>query len=213
MLEEIEKSTYDTQKNNDSQNNSTDGDNATTDNDPIVDIMDINFSKAIIQAENKDNIGNNDAKEEKKKADLKVIGRIEITRVGIDLIIVEGTSQYVLMYGAGHMANTAYPGESGNCVLAGHRGYAGATFFYRLHKLKIGDIIKVTYFDQIYNYSVVDSYKVLPTDLSVLKQEDDKKELTLITCDPPVTGTHRIIIKAILIENEEKSEWSINCFK
>lgn len=195
MLDKIEKSTNNGQNDKDTSNGNTNID------EPIVDIMDENFSEAIIQIEDKEN-----KKEEKKKPDLNAIGRIEITRLGIDLIILEGSSQYTLMYGAGHMDKTAYPGETGNFVLAGHRGYAGATFFYRLHKLKVGDLIKITYGDKVYNYSVNDSFKVLPTDLSVLNQPKDKKELTLITCDPPVSGTHRIIIKAQLIEDEDKKE-------
>lgn len=196
MLDRIEKNTNNGQNDKDTSNSN----NVGTD-DPIVDIMDENFSEAIIQVEDKE-----DKKEEKKKPDLNAIGRIEITRLGIDLIILEGSSQYVLMYGAGHMDKTAYPGETGNFVLAGHRGYAGATFFYRLHKLKVDDVIKITYGDKVYNYIVNDSFKVLPTDLSVLKQPKDKKELTLITCDPPVSGTHRIIIKAQLVEDEDKKE-------
>ena len=201
MLDRIEKSTNNTHNNEDSSSNNTDTNNTTDDTtDNAVDIMDENFSMAIIQVEDRDN----NKKEEKKEPDLDIIGRIEIDRLGINLIILEGSSQYILKYGAGHITNTAYPGEIGNFVLAGHRGYGGATFFYRLHKIKIGDEIKITYGDKVFKYIVNDSFKVLPSDLYVLEQPEDKKELTLITCDPPVSGTHRIIIKAQLLEDNDE---------
>ena len=52
-----------------------------------------------------------------------------------------------------------------------------------------------------YDYKVVDSLIVEPTEVNVLDQPTDKKEVTLITCHPLYTGTHRLIIKGELIEN------------
>ncbi len=160
-----------------------------------VDIMDENFNEAISQTEEED------AKKEKKsKPNLNAIGRIEISKIDVDLIMLEGSSQYNLIYGAGHMAGTAYPGDVGNCAIAGHRGYTFGTYFYRLDELEPKDIIKITYGGKVYDYSVDESFLVLPTDVYVLAQPKDEKQLTLITCDPPVTGTHRLIIRASLIE-------------
>lgn len=160
-----------------------------------VDIMDENFNEAISRTEEED------AKKEKKsKPNLNAIGRIEISKIDVDLIMLEGSSQYNLIYGAGHMTGTAYPGDVGNCAVAGHRGYTFGTYFYRLDELETGDIIKITYGGKVYDYSVDESFLVLPTDVYVLAQPKDEKQLTLITCDPPVTGTHRLIIRASIIE-------------
>jgi len=172
--------------------------NAKSDYDIIdstdVDIMDKNFNEAISKTEE-------DAKKKKNpKPNLNAIGRIEISKIDVDLILLEGTSQYNLIYGAGHMSETAYPGDIGNCAIAGHRGYTFGTYFYRLDELKPGDIIKITYNGKIYDYAVYESFLVLPTDVYVLDQPNDIKQLTLITCDPPVTGTHRLIIRASIIE-------------
>src|SRR6185436_8333856 len=54
-------------------------------------------------------------------ADRSVIGRIDIPRLKISAVIVEGTEPDVLDKAVGHFATTALPGEPGNVALAGHR--------------------------------------------------------------------------------------------
>lgn len=175
--------------------NNQQNENAESDDNIIdVDIMDENFNEAINKTEEETK------KEENPKSSLNAIGSIEISKIDVNLILLEGSSQYNLIYGAGHMAGTAYPGDVGNCAIAGHRGYTFGTYFYRLDELEIGDIIKITYGGKVYNYTVGESFLVLPTDVHILAQPKDKKQLTLITCDPPITGTHRMIIRASLIE-------------
>lgn len=57
-------------------------------------------------------------------------GRIEIRRIGVDVVIVEGIDSKTLRRGAGHIPGSALPGDPGNVAIAGHRD----TFFRALRR-------------------------------------------------------------------------------
>src|SRR5207249_5616272 len=64
--------------------------------------------------------------------------RIVIPRLGVDTIVVEGTSPAALKAGAGHYPETPLPGENGNMAIAGHRTTYGKPFA-NIDKLEPGD--------------------------------------------------------------------------
>ncbi|MGH9182127.1 MAG: sortase, partial [Acidimicrobiales bacterium] len=81
-----------------------------------------------------------------RSASLKVgdaLTRIKIPRIGVDVVVVEGTTASALRAGAGHYVGTPLPGEEGNVAIAGHRTTYGAPFF-NLDQLAAGDDILVT---------------------------------------------------------------------
>lgn len=103
---------------------------------------------------------------------------------------------------------TALPGQLGNSVIFGHsvlpqffnpKNYL--TIFSTLYRLKAGDEIIIDYDGSRYRYLIDEIFEVKPTDLSVLEQRFDQKNLTLITCSPPGTYLRRLIIKASLSTN------------
>ncbi len=128
-----------------------------------------------------------------------VIGRILIPVASIDILVVEGTTSKDLNWGAGHMTATPMPGEIGNCAIAGHRNYTFGSYFSRLDEVKIGDQITVEYNKTNYTYEAYEILTVLPSDTSVLAQTKDTSILTLITCTPKGSNSHRLIIHAKLI--------------
>jgi sortase A len=74
--------------------------------------------------------------------DGKPVALLEIPRLGIRDVVVEGTAPRTLLLGPGHRADSPLPGEAGVSVLYGR----GATFgapFGRLVKLRAGDTIDV----------------------------------------------------------------------
>jgi len=100
---------------------------------------------------------------------------------------------------------TALPGQLGNTVIFGHstltQFYSSKnylTIFSTLYTLKQGDEILIDYDNVQYEYIVDEMFEVKPTDLSVLEQRFDQKNLTLITCSPPGTVLRRLIIKSSL---------------
>ena len=107
------------------------------------------------------------------------IGEIQIPRLGLTALVVQGDSESVLQHAVGHLADTALPGEPGNIVLAGHRD----TFFRPLKRVRAGDAITLRTRDGDFEYLVESTAVVRPTDLDVI-QPTDRPTLTLITCFP-----------------------------
>lgn len=105
--------------------------------------------------------------------------RLEIPKINLDAVVVEGDSSKELLLGPGHIVQTAFPGETGNAVITGHRD----TFFRHIFELSKGDEIVVERNGQKFRYAVTGKRVVQPEDISVLNQTQDA-ELTLITCYP-----------------------------
>lgn len=129
----------------------------------------------------------------------KVIGRIKIPSISVDLMLVEGTTSKDLNWGAGHMTSTPMPGDNGNTAIAGHRNYTFGSYFSRLEEVKIGDIITIDYNKQEYSYEIYDIFTVLPEDSSVLGQPEGEAIVTLITCHPKGGNSERLIVRGKLI--------------
>jgi sortase A len=108
-----------------------------------------------------------------------LIGRISVTRLGVSVIVMEGTDGQTLRRAAGHISGTALPGEQGNVGIAAHRD----TFFRPLRGIRKDDVITITTSRGNYRYRVVSTRVVDPDDISVLNS-DGSGVLTLVTCYP-----------------------------
>lgn len=101
-------------------------------------------------------------------------------------VYLDGESWDVQYLGqnAGHLQGTAWFGQPGNIVLAGHvempDGSAG--IFAKFDELKLGDPVILTLNDAQQRYSIASITTVSPDDLSVLYPTDNDR-ITLITCD------------------------------
>ncbi len=123
-----------------------------------------------------------------------LIGRIEILRVGVSAVVVEGTGELALRRAAGHITGTGLPGEPGNIGIAGHRD----TFFRSLRKIQRDDIITLTTARGQFRYRVVSMEVVSPHDVAVLNP-DGNEILTLVTCYPFYfvgSAPNRFIVRA-----------------
>jgi len=122
---------------------------------------------------------------------------IQIPKIAVDKVVVEGTEVEDLKKGPGHYRDTAFPGQLGNVVISGHRTTYGAPF-YRLDELSKGDeILLKDASGTTYKYSVIEKKIVEPTDLSVVVPSTDAR-LTLTTCNPRFSARQRLIIVAAL---------------
>lgn len=128
----------------------------------------------------------------------KVIALIEIVKIDLKLPVLEGATKANMKHAATHMKETAPLGEIGNAAIAAHRARTTGRLFNRLNEVVVGDVITVKTSDQVFNYEVYDISVVDPRDVSVLDGNDKDKILTLITCDPLVNPTHRLIVHAKL---------------
>jgi LPXTG-site transpeptidase (sortase) family protein len=124
----------------------------------------------------------------------RLIGRIEVKRLGLSVVIMEGTDFPILKRAAGHIIGTPLPGEPGNVGIAAHRD----TYFRTLKDIRKDDVITVTTPEGDYRYRVVSTRIVDPADVSVL-DSDGTDVLTLVTCYPFTfigPAPNRFIIRA-----------------
>jgi sortase A len=108
-----------------------------------------------------------------------LIGRIEVPRLELSLVVMEGSSGAVLRHAAGHIQGTALPGERGNVGIAAHRD----TFFRPLRNIRANDLVTVTTLRGEFRYRVVSTRIVTPSDVWVLNPGENEM-LTLVTCYP-----------------------------
>lgn len=107
-------------------------------------------------------------------------------------------------YAAGHHKNSAYPGHGGNIVLSGHHNIKGEVFRY-LVDLEPGDpITLITEDGAAYTYQVVETLLLAEANATEEQRRanaqyiapTDEEQLTLVTCWPYWTNTHRLIVIA-----------------
>jgi sortase A len=108
-----------------------------------------------------------------------ILGRIEIPRLGVKVVILEGTTSQTLRLGVGHIEGTALPGETGNIAIAGHRD----TYFRALKDIRANDEIEIQSATGIARYEVDKVQVVAPENVEVLAPSPGPA-LTLVTCYP-----------------------------
>jgi len=139
-------------------------------------------------------------KEPEKEKMPDPIATIKIPSINLSLPVLEGATQKNMKYAAAHLTETGKFGQIGNAAIAAHRMKTKGRLFNRLNEVAEGDSIKVTTGNKTYNYTVYKISIVDPTDVSVLNYNKTDKLLTLITCDPVVNPTHRLIVHAKISE-------------
>lgn len=132
--------------------------------------------------------------------------RLRIPRVGLDVVVVQGTTADALRAGAGHYVDTPLPGEAGNVGVAGHRTTYGRPF-NRLDEMRSGDDVLLDTPFAEYVYRVVPGFEghpnpwpVAPTDYNVVGSAGPGSWLTLTTCHPKGSAKQRLILRLQLAD-------------
>ena len=128
-----------------------------------------------------------------------VLGVIEINKINLRLPILIGASKSNLDLASGLLKGTSLPGTQGNSAIAAHRSRSYGAMFNRLDEIGAGDVVTVKDKKGTYQYKVYETLVVEPQNVSVLNSNGDEKTLTLITCTPIDTATHRLIVKAKML--------------
>lgn len=142
------------------------------------------------------NVTASDTTKTKQQSRAGMVGVIEIDKIGVKLPILNGASDANLDKGAGLLEGTPAPGMPGNSAIAAHRNRSYGSMFNRLDEIGVGDTVTVKDKNSTYHYEVYETLVVEPHETSVLNGSQDEKVLTLITCTPIDTATHRLIVKA-----------------
>jgi sortase A len=139
-----------------------------------------------------------------------LVGRVEIPRLGVSAIILEGVESSTLRRGVGHIPETPLPGGSGNVGLAAHRD----SFFRALRDIRKNDTVKVKTLAGTYRYQVEWTKVVEPEQTEVLAADITAgPELTLVTCYPfnyVGSAPHRFIVRARQVAESPSGDAAIN---
>ena len=125
------------------------------------------------------------------------VNRLIIPSIYVDTKINEGAGEEAEVDGVWRRPGTGTPSLGSNTAIAGHRfTYQGASTFYNLDQVKVGDEIGVWYDQKFYAYSVSEIRIVDPNDKTV-ESESDQSKLTLYTCTPLWTTNQRLVVIAL----------------
>lgn len=120
----------------------------------------------------------------------EVFGVITIPRLQLEMPIYLGATYKHMADGAAHLSQTSLPigGENSNCVIAGHRGWGGASYFRYITELEAGDEVIITNLWGELRYTVVETKIIDPNDVEEILIQQDRELLTLLTCHPYASG-------------------------
>lgn len=141
----------------------------------------------------------------------RALTKIALPSIGVETLVVEGTSAEALRAGAGHYPNTPLPGQEGNVAIAGHRTTYGRPF-NQLDRIAEGDAVWLITPVGEYEYratSPPDGYAPLnendapfvtnPKDWQIIAPTNSAT-LTLTSCHPKGSAAQRIVLRAELVE-------------
>ena len=132
----------------------------------------------------------------------QVIGRLRVPRMGINMLLVNGTDHDTLKKGPGRDGRTFMPGENRLVYIAGHRTTYLAPFSH-IDRLRRGDRVTIAVPYGTFIYAVTRHRIVKSTDLSVLRSP--RHELVeLQACHPRFFASHRYIAYARLLRVEPR---------
>ena len=120
----------------------------------------------------------------------EIFGVLGIPAIDLEMPIYLGATEQHMANGAAHLSQTSLPigGMDTNCVIAGHRGYSGASYFRYLDKLHVGDTVSVTNLWETLTYRVSEIRIIDPSDVEEILIQPGRELLTLLTCHPYASG-------------------------
>lgn len=126
---------------------------------------------------------------------------LRIPKLYLTVPLVDGTDALTLNHAVGRITGTAWPGESGNIGIAGHRD----SFFRGLKDVKLGDVIELETPTKT-NIYIVDKIRVVTPDAVDVLLPKPTPSVTLVTCYPFYfvgSAPQRFIVNASLTQQVE----------
>jgi sortase A len=131
------------------------------------------------------------------------IGRIVIGRIGLNMVVVDGTDESSLQKGPGRDLRSFMPGQDRLVYIAGHRTTYLAPFSH-INDIRVGDYIRLEMPYATFVYRMT-THRIVPaSDLSVLRSPHHEL-LELQACHPRFFATHRYIVYAKLVAMEART--------
>ena len=122
---------------------------------------------------------------------------VDIPKINVYLPVQHGTGAETLEKAVGPVVGTSLPvgGSSTHAVLSAHSGMASSKLFSDIDQLAEGDVFYIHVLGEVLAYEVDAINTVLPTDTSLLRIEEGKNLVTLVTCTPFAINTHRLLVR------------------
>lgn len=129
------------------------------------------------------------------------IGILTIPRIEAKLPVTAGVTEEQLKVSEGWVTQSAPIGGEGNAVIAGHRSYTYGRHFNRLGELEAGDEIRYTTAEgEDMTFLVSEILTIEPGDPATFATPPEgTAQLTLYTCTPVRTATHRLLVRALRV--------------
>jgi sortase A len=136
------------------------------------------------------------------------IGRLRIPRLGVNMLLVNGTDSSSLKKGPGRYAGTEsdlggdasnpppafMPGEGELVYVAGHRTTYQAPFS-RIERLRRGDTVTIELPYALFEYRIT-GHRIVPSDRLQVLVSKGHEQLALQACHPRFFATHRYLVYA-----------------
>lgn len=120
----------------------------------------------------------------------EAIGVLTIPSIELEMPVYLGADYDHMAAGAAHLSQTSLPigGINTNCVIAGHRGWRGASYFRYITDLQPGDTVYITNLWETLAYTVTETRIINPNDVEDILIRPGQDMLTLLTCHPYASG-------------------------
>jgi sortase A len=132
----------------------------------------------------------------------QAIGRIVIGRIGLRMVLVNGTDHETLKKGPGRDLRSYMPGEQRLVYIAGHRTTYLAPFSH-IESIRPGDTIRLEMPYGTFLYRATGHRIVSANDLAVLRSPRHEL-LELQACHPRFFATHRYVVYARLTAERQR---------
>ena len=135
------------------------------------------------------------------------IGKIVIGRLGLHMILVDGTDETSLEKGPGRDLRTYMPGQNRLVYVAGHRTTYLAPFAH-IERMRAGDPVTIELPYATFLYRVFTKKIVQADDMAALRS-NGREIVKLQACHPRFFASHRYIVSARLVRIEPRGEHAI----
>jgi sortase A len=133
----------------------------------------------------------------------EAIGRIVVGRLGLDMVLVDGTDEESLKKGPGRDLRTFMPGQHRLVYIAGHRTTYLAPFSH-IDAIRVGDYIRLEMPYATFVYRATHHTIVPANDMAVLRSPRHEV-LILQACHPRFFATHRYLVYASLVSVQPRA--------
>ena len=130
-------------------------------------------------------------------------GRLRIPKIGLNFVVLDGTSDDYLRKGPGFFPETPFPGSGGTTAIAGHRTTYGAPF-NDIDDLDKGDAIVLEMPYARFEYRVQQT-RIVDPDAFWVTNRVGYERLVLSACHPLYSASQRIVVFARQVRVEPRN--------